>query len=344
MEKKATYKDAGVDIDAGNLAVEKIKKYVNSTFTKDVLLGIGSFAGAVSAEKLMKFKEPVLISSVDGVGTKLKVASMMNKWDTVGIDIVNHCANDILCQGAEPFYFLDYIASSKINPEQIEQIVKGISIACKKLRIPILGGETAEMPGVYEKNETDIVGAITGIADKGKIITGENIKENDVLIGIASDGLHTNGYSLARKIFFEMENKNVNDFIDELDSTVGEALLVPHREYVNTVVLLMNEFEIRGIAHITGGGLIENPKRVLPEGLGIEIKKNSWQVPAIFRYMQEKGNIPEEDMYRTFNMGIGLILFVSENDADDIMNALQKLNETAFLIGKVVKGTLVNLK
>lgn len=344
MKKKATYKDAGVDIDAGNLAVEKIKKYVDSTFTKDVLLGVGLFAGAISAEKLMKFREPVLISSVDGVGTKLKVASVMNKWDTVGIDIVNHCANDILCQGAEPFYFLDYIASSKISPEQIEQIVKAMSTACKKLGIPLLGGETAEMPGVYEENETDIVGAITGIAEKSKMISGKNINENDVLIGIASDGLHTNGYSLARKIFFEMENKNVNDFIAELDSTVGEALLVPHREYVNTVISLMNEFEIKGIAHITGGGLIENPKRVLPDGLGIEIEKNSWNVPAIFKYMQKKGNVPEDDMYRIFNMGIGLVLFVSKNDADEIMKTLQKFNETAFLIGKVVKGTLVNLK
>ena len=344
MGEKATYKDAGVDIDAGNLAVEKIKKHVNSTFTKDILLGVGSFGGAISAEKLMQFKEPVLISSVDGVGTKLKIASLMNKWDTVGIDIVNHCADDILCQGAEPFYFLDYIASSKINPDQIEQIVKGMSKACKKLGIPLLGGETAEMPDVYEKNETDIVGAINGIAKKRKMITGEKIKENNVLIGIASNGLHTNGYSLARKIFFEMENKNVTDFIDELNSTVGEALLVPHREYVNTVFSLMKEFEIKGIAHITGGGLIENPKRVLSEGLGIEIEKSSWTVPAIFKYMQNKGNVSEEDMYRAFNMGIGLILFVSENDADKIMDALQKLNETAFVIGKVVKGSSVNLK
>ncbi|MFH1240401.1 MAG: phosphoribosylformylglycinamidine cyclo-ligase [Candidatus Diapherotrites archaeon] len=344
MKKQATYKDAGVDIDAGNLAVEKIKKHVNSTFTKDVLLGVGSFGGAISAEKLMKFKEPVLIASVDGVGTKLKIAAMMNKWDTVGIDIVNHCANDILCQGAEPFYFLDYIASSKISPDQIEQIVKGMSKACKKLGIPLLGGETAEMPGIYEKNETDIVGAITGIADKNKMISGKNIKENDVLIGIASDGLHTNGYSLARKIFFKMQNKNVNDFIDELDSTVGEALLIPHREYVNTVISLMNKFEIKGIAHITGGGLIENPKRVLPKGLGIEIEKNSWNVPAIFKYMQKKGNVPEVDMYRAFNMGIGLVLFVSKKDTNDIMNKLQKLNEKAFVIGKVVKGSSVTLK
>lgn len=342
--KKVTYKDAGVDIDAGNLAVKKFKDYVKGTFTNDVILGVGAFGGAISAEKLKKYKEPVLVASIDGVGTKIKVAAMMNKWDTIGIDLVNHCANDILCQGAEPFYFLDYVAASKLDPAKVEQIVKGVSEACKNLGMPLLGGETAEMPGVYEKGEVDLAGCITGIAEKSELITGKGIKEGDALVGIASNGLHTNGYSLARKIFFEMDSRKPTEFIDQFGSTVGEALLKPHKEYATVVLKLKKSFDIKGIAHITGGGLIENPVRVLPVGLGIELRKGSWEIPAIFKYMQNVSKAPDKEMCRTFNMGIGMILFVDKKDTDAIISALKKAGEKSFLIGNVVKGSGVMLK
>ena len=346
MGNEITYKDAGVDIDAGSEAVERIKKHVKETFNKGVLLGVGSFGAAVSAKKLLKYQEPVLVSSIDGVGTKIKVAKLCNKWDTVGIDLVNHSANDILCQGAEPFYFLDYIASDKISADKVEEIVKGIASACVELEMPLIGGEIAEMPGVYEKGETDLVGCITGIAEKSEIIDGSEIREGDLLVGIASDGLHTNGYSLARKVFFEIAEKGVDDFKQELGCALGEELLKPHRCYVKPVMHLIHEkkLKVKGIAHITGGGLIDNPARMLPDGLGIEIEKGAWKVPVIFNLIKELGNVPENDMYRTFNMGIGMVLAADSETAKKMLDGLENAGEKAFIIGKVVKENGVVIK
>lgn len=332
-----TYKDAGVDIDAGKEAVDRIKDYVKRTFNTSVVLGVGSFGGAINTEKIKDMKEPVLVASIDGVGTKLKVASAMDKWDTVGKDIVNHSANDILAVGAEPLYFLDYIATEKMKPEIVEQILKGMSEACSELGMPLIGGEIAEMPGVYVKGEHDIVGCINGVVERGMVIDGSNTKENDVLIGLHSTGLHTNGFSLARKVL--LSKYNVKDFVEEIGMTVGEALLIPHKAYVNEVRELRKEFEIRGIAHITGGGLVENVPRIIPQGLGVEIDKKKIPVLPIFRLIQKEGDVPEEDMWRTFNMGIGLVLVLPEEQAKKAKAKLESLGTGYSLIGKVVKGS-----
>ncbi|MCK5022572.1 MAG: phosphoribosylformylglycinamidine cyclo-ligase, partial [Candidatus Aenigmarchaeota archaeon] len=272
----------------------------------------------------------------DGVGTKTKVAAVMGKWDSLGKDIVNHCANDILAIGAEPFYFLDYVATEKLSPEVIEKIVGGMAEACSELGIPIVGGETAEMPGVYSKGEHDIVGCITGIVSKEKIVDGSRIEENDVLISLPSSGLHTNGFSLARKTLFP--KYKVTDFIDELGMSIGEALLVPHKAYVNEVKEVRKEFDIHGIAHITGGGLIENIPRIIPKGLGVEINKAKISVLPIFRLIEKEGNVPEDDMWRTFNMGVGMVLMVPEKHADNIIVKMETFGIDASVIGKVVKG------
>ena len=332
----ATYKESGVDIDAGNESVKRIKDHVKKTFNSGVVLGVGSFGGAINTERIRNFKEPVLVASIDGVGTKLKIAAAMNKWDSVGKDIVNHCANDILAVGAEPFYFLDYIATEKLRPEIIEQIVKGMSEACSELKMPLIGGETAEMPGVYEKGEHDVVGCITGIVEKGNVLDGSHVKEGNVLIGLHSDGLHTNGFSLARKVL--LEKHKVNDFIDDIKSTVGDALLVPHRSYVNEVKDVMKDFDVMGIAHITGGGLVENVPRIIPEGLGVEIDKSRINVLPIFKLIQKEGNVPEDDMWRTFNMGIGMVIIISGDQADKVLQKLESLATGASVIGRVVKG------
>jgi phosphoribosylformylglycinamidine cyclo-ligase len=342
-KKGVTYKDAGVDIEANLEANKLVKDHVKKTFNKNVLLDVGLFGGAISAEKLKKFNEPVLVASIDGVGTKLKIAAKLNKWDTVGKDIVNHSADDILCQGAEPFFFLDYIAAEKLNPQQIEQIVKGMSEACLEADLPLIGGETAEMPGVYEKGEIDIAGCIVGVMEKGKVIDGSTIKEGDVVIALPSNGLHTNGYSLARKVMFEVAGFDVNDHLEELGTTVGLALLEPHKGYVKPVLALMKEFEVKGLAHITGGGLIDNVPRVLPDGLGVKIEKSKIKTPAIFKLIQEKGNVPEQDMWHTFNMGVGFVVIVSAEQAETAIAKLKELGEEAYSIGVVESGKGVQL-
>lgn len=337
---KTTYKDAGVDIDAANKSNSLIKQHVRKTFDSSVEMDMGTFAGAVNLEKLKKYRNPVLVSSIDGVGTKIIVASMMNKWDSVGKDIVNHCANDILAVGGEPLFFLDYVASEKLKPETIEQIVKGMSEACRDNGMPLIAGETAEMPGVYKEGEHDIVGCIVGVAEKDNVVNGSRINEGDVLIGLESNGLHTNGYSLARKVLFDTAGFSVDEKVGDFRISIGEELLRPHKSYVKHVLELISKFDVHGIAHITGGGLLENLPRIIPEGLSVEIEKATLNPPEIFRLIQEKGSVPENDMYRTFNMGIGMVLIVPANGSSKVLARLKELGEESGIIGKVVKGAV----
>ncbi|MBQ7258040.1 MAG: phosphoribosylformylglycinamidine cyclo-ligase [Abditibacteriota bacterium] len=328
-----TYKSAGVDIEAGELAVQKMKEYVHETYNENCLTELGSFGGLFKCA-FSDYEEPVLVSSIDGVGTKVKIASMMNKYDTVGQDIVNHCIDDILVQGASPLFFMDYFATAKLDPIVASEIVKGMSIACKENGCAILGGETAEMPGVYSKGEFDIAGSIVGVVDRKKIIDGTKITPNLSIIGFASSGAHTNGYSLIRKLFFEDNNYSVNDKIEGFDKTLGETLLAPHKCYYKTVKELLKTYEIYGMAHITGGGFYSNIKRILPDNITVEIDAKAWNVPPLFKKIQELGKIENTEMYKAFNMGIGLCLFVDKDKANDIINKANSLNEKAFLIGK----------
>jgi phosphoribosylformylglycinamidine cyclo-ligase len=337
-----SYSDAGVNIEKGNKISQKIKKHVESTFNENVLLNAGLFAGAINLKKL-KFKDAVLLASIDGVGTKTVIAKEMNSWNTIGEDLVNHSVNDLLCHGAKPIAFLDYIASSSLKPEIVEEIVKGISTACKKNDIALIGGETAEMPGIYQKNEVDVAGTIIGITEKNKMITGKKIKEKDALIGLPSNGLHTNGYSLARKVIKETEISLHEHFI-ELNSTIGKELMKVHKSYLKEIQHLMKKFELKGIAHITGGGLIYNIPRILPKGIAAKIFKERINPPFIFKWIQEKGNIQEKEMLKTFNMGIGMVLVVEEKDAEKIIEELKnefKLN--AVILGETTKGKGIQL-
>ncbi len=337
--KKDLYSKSGVNIAAGNEVVKRIKKDVASTHTSAVLKNIGSFGGLFElTDILKKYKNPVLVGSVDGVGTKLSVAKMMKKYDTVGQDIVNHCCDDLLAMGARPLFFLDYVAHEKLDPKVMEAMVGGMAKACRESGVALIGGETAEMPGVYLKGEHDIAGSITGIVEKGEIITGEKIKEGDIILGFSSSGLHTNGFSLARKLLFEKAKHTVKTKVKELGGTVGEALLKVHVNYCNQVFsLLENGIEIRGIAHLTGGGFIENIPRVLPKNLDAQIEKGSWPMLPIFPYMQKIGKVPEQDMYRFFNMSIGLVIMVKGEDKEKIEKILK--NQKVFLIGKIIKGS-----
>ncbi|MFA6304850.1 MAG: phosphoribosylformylglycinamidine cyclo-ligase [Patescibacteria group bacterium] len=332
------YKSSGVNIDAGNEAVSRIKDKVKSTFDKNVVTGLGTFGAMYNASWLKDFKEPILVQSIDGVGTKLKVAQMSGNLKGVGEDIVNHCCGDILCQGARGLTFLDYIASDKLNPQEIEDMVSGMVKACASSGISLVGGETAEMPGVYLKGEHDIAGVIMGVVEKDKIITGDKIKEGDVALGLASVGLHTNGFSLARKIFFESGEYNTESKFEELTGTLGEELLIPHHNYAPSVLPILEKYEIKGIAHITGGGLIENVPRVLPKDLSLEIKKDSWDVLPIFKLMQKLGQVSDEEMHRVFNMGIGLVMIISQDQIENIKKELEKVGEKVYQIGKIVKG------
>ena len=338
-----TYKDSGVDIAKAKRIKEEMKGFIQSTFNKNVALGSGAFGGAFDASELKKMKKPVLISSVDGVGTKTKIAAAMNKWDTIGFDIVNHSANDIVCIGAKPLFFFDYIAAAELKQEVILQVVKGLSAACKELDMPLVAGETAEMPGVYEKGELDLAGSIVGIVEKSRIVDGKKIRKGDVLIGLASDGLNTNGYSLARKVFFEAAGKKVSDFMPLLGCTVGEALLVPHKNYSKNVLKLLEKFDLHGIAHITGGAFHKNIGRLLPKGCGAAVRKSAWEPLPIFKVIQKLGGVPEDDMYHTFNMGIGMVLIVSKKDAKRISAALQKLGEKPVEIGEIISGSGVEI-
>ncbi len=335
---KTTYKDAGVDIDEANRSNSLIREHVRRTFDRSVITDMGAFAGAVSLDKARKCKDPVLVSSIDGVGTKLMIASRMNKWDTIGKDIVNHCANDILAMGAEPLFFLDYVATEKLRAETMEQIVKGMSEACMENGMPLIAGETAEMPGVYSKGEHDIVGCIVGVADRSSFVNGEKIREGDIVIGLESSGLHTNGYSLARKVLFEKAGYSVSDVMEGSGKKIGEVLLKPHVSYSKAVLKLMKAMPVHGIAHITGGGFLENIPRILPNGLSVEIEKGKINKHEIFTLIQEKGRVPEDDMYRTFNMGIGLVIIVPEKRAEAAIGELVKSGHKSYRIGRVVKG------
>ncbi|MEO0084666.1 MAG: phosphoribosylformylglycinamidine cyclo-ligase [candidate division WOR-3 bacterium] len=323
------YKDAGVDIDAANTVKKRIKQLVKKTFSANVLSEIGLFG---SLYQLTGYKKPVLVASCDGVGTKLLIAVMMNKHDTVGEDLVNHCVNDILTLGAKPLFFLDYIAYSQLAPATIQAVFKGLVRGCHNNNCALIGGETAQMPGFYKPGEYDLVGFIVGVVEKKKIIDSKKLSAGDILIGLPSSGLHTNGYSLARKIFFEIKKLQPNDKIKGLKNSIGTELLKVHRSYYPKLYPLLEE--IKALAHITGGGFFENIKRLLPKNIACVINKNAWRVPKIFQLIQEYGNLPDSEMYRVFNMGIGMVVFVNRKLAAKI---LKKLND-GIVIGELIKG------
>ncbi len=338
MEKKsATYKDAGVDIDAGNRLVDMIKPMVKSTSRPEVLTELGGFGG-LFAFHADKYKKPTLVAATDGVGTKLKLAFDTGKHDTVGIDLVAMCVNDIIVQGAEPLFFLDYLATGKLNPEQAAGVVQGIAAGCRQAGCALIGGETAEMPGFYVSNEYDLAGFCVGAVDYEKIIDGANVIAGDTIIGLASTGLHSNGYSLARKIFFDRMGLSVTDKVDGLEQPIGLELLTPTRIYVKTILSLIEDFDIKSISHITGGGLLENIPRCLPQGCIAKIEANSWEKPEIFNIMRQAGNIDKREMYRTFNNGLGMVLVVPREQTDVIMQRLSDLNEQAWVIGEIYKS------
>lgn len=339
---KLTYADAGVDIEEGALAVEKMKSYVKETFTKGVLGGLGGFGGMFELD-LTGYTKPVLVSGTDGVGTKLKIAIMKDQHDTVGIDLVAMCVNDILVQGAKPLFFLDYIATGKLTSDKIANLVKGISEGCKQSEAALIGGETAEMPGFYSEDEYDMAGFTVGIVEKDKIIDGSTIESGDVLVGLSSTGVHSNGYSLVRKLFFDVLKLDINDHVDELGQTVGEALIAPTKIYVKPVLKVLENVAVKGMVHVTGGGFVENIPRILPEGLGASIELNSWPMPKVFPFMQEAGDIDTYEMYKTFNMGIGFIMIVKEDDVDNLKKAVKAAGEEAYVIGKVTSEAGVNL-
>ena len=332
------YKKAGVDIEAGYKSVELMKEHVKKTMRSEVLGGIGGFSGAFSMDKFKDMEHPTLVSGTDGVGTKLKLAFIMDKHDTVGIDCVAMCVNDIACAGGEPLFFLDYIACGKNYPEKIASIVKGVADGCLQSDAALIGGETAEMPGFYPVDEYDLAGFAVGVVDQKDLITGADIKAGDTLIGIASSGVHSNGFSLVRSVF-KMEKETLDTYHEELGKTLGEALLAPTKIYVKTMKSIKNAgVRVKGCSHITGGGFYENVPRMLPEGAHAVIEKNSYEVPAIFRMLQKEGQIEEHMMYNTFNMGIGLVLAVDPKDADTVMEAVKAAGETTYVIGHIDAG------
>ena len=337
--EKIDYRAAGVDIDAGNETVRRIRGLAQGTYTPGVLSQIGSFGGLFALDR-DAFREPVLVSSSDGVGTKLKVAFMTGRHDTVGADLVNHCVNDILVQGAEPLFFLDYLATGRLSPDVAEQVVAGAARACRENGCALIGGETAEMPGFYADGEYDIAGFIVGIVEKSKLIDGRRIAPGDRLIGLASTGLHTNGYSLARKVLFETAGFGPETRLPELDGTIGEALLATHRSYLTEVRPLLKVGSVKGLAHITGGGITENLPRILPAGCGAEVDPRAWTVPPIFRIIQERGAIATDEMLRTFNMGVGLIAVCAAADEEALIAAL----DAATPIGTIVRGSGVTYR
>ncbi|WP_170075698.1 phosphoribosylformylglycinamidine cyclo-ligase [Paraclostridium dentum] len=331
-----TYRASGVDIDEGNRAVNLIKDKIKGTYDKNVIGDLGNFSGLYSLKDFINMDEPVLLSSTDGVGTKLKLAQMMDIHNTVGIDLVAMCVNDLICQGAKPLFFLDYIATGKLIPEKIDDIVSGIVEGCKMAECALIGGETAEMPGMYSEDDYDLAGFSVGIADKSKIISGQDVNSGDTLIGISSSGIHSNGYSFIRKIFLEEYKYELTDYIEELEMTLGEALLIPTKIYVKLVMDLIKKYELKAIAHITGGGVIENIPRVIPNGLGIDIEKNSWEKPAIFKMIEKFNAIDEVELHKSFNMGIGLAMVVDSDKAEEIVSYLNESEKQAYIIGKVV--------
>ena len=343
MDKKQeglTYAGAGVDISAGNRSVELIKESVRSTFRPGVLNDIGGFGG-LFALNTAKYQEPVLVSGTDGVGTKLKVAMLLDKHDTIGIDAVAMCVNDILVQGAEPLFFLDYMAVGKLVPERVAEIVGGVAEGCRQAGCALIGGETAEMPGFYTPGEYDIAGFVVGVVDRSKIIDGKQITAGDKLIGLSSSGLHSNGYSLARKALWEAAGYRVEQYLPDLGRTVGEEMLEPTRIYVKNILPLLDKFNLKGLAHITGGGLTENIPRILPLGTAVTLDRQQWPVPPVFKLIQEVGKVADAEMLRTFNMGIGMVLVVSALEVDAVMSDLVAMGEKAYLIGEVTVGDSV---
>jgi phosphoribosylformylglycinamidine cyclo-ligase len=333
------YKQAGVDIAAGNEAVERMKKHVKRTFRPEVLTDLGGFGALFSLNK-EKYEEPVLVSGTDGVGTKLKLAFAMDKHDTIGIDAVAMCVNDIVVQGAEPLFFLDYLACGKVVPEKIEAIVKGISDACSESGCALIGGETAEMPGMYQSDEYDIAGFTVGIVDRKKIIDGTTIAPGDAVIGMASSGVHSNGFSLVRHLLLEQEGYSLQDTLPELGGAkLGDVLLEPTKLYVKPVLKLIESVRVKGMAHITGGGFIENIPRVLPEGVNVDIEYGSWPILPIFELMQQKGGISNRDMFTTFNMGVGMVAVVAQEEAEEALRVLTDLGVQAYRIGTVTEGS-----
>ncbi len=332
-----TYKDSGVDIEKADKFVEGIKSFVKDTFNKSVLANIGGFAGAVLLE-IGNYKEPVLTASTDGVGTKLKIAQALDKHDTVGIDLVAMCVNDLITTGSKPLFFLDYFATGKLKNETAIDVVKGIAEGCKMANCPLIGGETAEMPGMYKEGEYDLAGFSVGIVERNKMIDGSKIDIGDNLIGVYSSGIHSNGYSLVRKLV-EMKGYKYTDYINEFNKTLGEELLTPTKIYVKPILALLDKIEIKGIAHITGGGIPGNLIRVLKDRVKAVIKKDSWEILPIFKWIQDEGDISEDEMFKTFNMGIGLILIVKSEDTEKTIETLNKLGENAVVIGEIKSGS-----
>ncbi|MBE3650250.1 MULTISPECIES: phosphoribosylformylglycinamidine cyclo-ligase [Paenibacillus] len=334
------YKNAGVDIAAGNEAVERMKKHVKRTFRPEVLTDLGGF-GALFGLNKDKYEEPVLVSGTDGVGTKLKLAFAMDRHDTIGIDAVAMCVNDIVVGGAEPLFFLDYLACDKVVPEKIEAIVAGIAEGCHQSGCALVGGETAEMPGMYSEGEYDIAGFTVGIVDKSKIINGSSIVPGDTVIGLASSGVHSNGFSLVRKLLLEQQGYDLHDEIEGLNGKLGDVLLEPTKIYVKSVLALLDKVKVKGMAHITGGGFIENIPRVLPDHVNVDIQYGTWPILPIFQLMQEKGEISNKDMFTTFNMGIGMVIVVDAEHAQTALEVLKEQGEAAYVIGKVTEGSSI---
>ena len=335
-DNQLTYAQAGVDVKEGARAVELMKKHVKETFNSDVIGDLGSFGGLLRLSG--QFESPVLVAGTDGVGTKLKIAFLMDRHDTVGQDLVAMCVNDILCQGAKPLFFLDYLATGKLKAENAALLVKGITDGCKLSGMPLLGGETAEMPGFYANGEYDMAGFAVGVVDEPKIITGQSIQEGDVMIGLASSGIHSNGYSLVRKLLLDTLNLDIHSEIPELGGVLGDVLLTPTRIYVKSIMALLEQVAVKGMVHMTGGGFYENIPRILPEHCCAEIHLGKWEVPAIFNFMQEKGQINLDEMYSTFNMGIGFICVVSPEEVEKTLEILRANGETATIMGKIVRG------
>jgi phosphoribosylformylglycinamidine cyclo-ligase len=337
MKQSIAYRDAGVDIDAASVATEKIKELARSTFNARTLSEIGSFGGMFDAA-FPALSQPVLVASADGVGTKLKIAFMTGIHNTVGRDLVNHCVNDILVQGARPLFFLDYIATGVLAPDTVASIVEGITGGCRENGCVLLGGETAEMPGFYDEGEYDVAGFIVGIVDREKVIDGRRIVPGDRALALPSAGLHTNGYSLARKLFFEVAGYDAHTHLAALNSTVGEALLLPHTSYLHALEGLLDSGSIKGLAHITGGGLTDNIPRILPPGTNAVIARGAWPVPPIFQALQEIGNVPDAEMYRAFNMGVGMVIICAEQDAENIQSHFSRRDQACYEIGRIGEG------
>ena len=332
-----TYADAGVDIDRANRTKKRIKYLAHKTFTRSVLSEIGGFGGLFAVDKA-KWVDPILVSSVDGVGTKLKIAFEMDVHHTIGADLVNHCVNDIAVQGATPLFFMDYLASGRIEPEVIEKVIEGLAEACKHNGCALIGGETAEMPGFYPDGEYDLAGFIVGAVERERIITGKAVEVGDVILGLASNGLHTNGYALARKLLFEVGKYTLDSYVNELKGKVGNELLRTHKSYWPAIKRLVDGECVSAMAHITGGGITENLPRVLPRGVAAVIEMGSWQVPPIFEHLQQLGNVPQEEMLRTFNMGLGMLLVVPSKKFKKAQTVLERAGEKAFTVGRIVKG------